>query len=145
MNLALYEQDFYLWANENAQKLRENQLFEIDAANIAEELESMGKSQQHALVSRLAILLMHLLKWQYQPQRRCRSWELTLIEQRQEILELLEESPSLKHDIDAKITKAYKKALIKAERETGIKYTSFPQVCPYVLEQILDESFYPEA
>ena len=143
MNAALYEQDFCIWATENAQLLRENQLYEIDTANIAEELESMGKSQQHALVSRLAVLLMHLLKWQYQPQRRSRSWELTLIEQRQEISELLEDSPSLKHDIDAKIAKAYKKALIKAERETGIRYTSFPTNCPYLLEQILDDCFYP--
>ncbi|MCK5715866.1 MAG: DUF29 domain-containing protein [Thiomargarita sp.] len=143
MNIALYEEDFYCWISDNVQYLRENKLSEIDVEHIAEELESMGKSQQHALISRLSILLMHLLKWQYQPQRRSRSWELTLIEQRHEIVELLEESPSLKHDIDIKIAKSYQKSLIKAERETGIRYTNFPSVCPYLLTQILDDSFYP--
>lgn len=144
MNTTLYEQDFYAWTHQNAQLLREGKLSEIDVINIAEELESMGKSQQQALINRLAILLMHLLQWQYQANKRSRRWELTIIEQRQEIVELLEDSPSLKHHIDIKLAKAYKKALLKAERETGIRYTEFPPVCPYTLEQIWDEKFYPQ-
>jgi hypothetical protein len=139
----IYEQDFYTWLNRNAELLRQGRLAEIDTIHLAEELESMGKSQRQALTSRLAVLLMHLLKWQYEPQRRCRHWELTIIEQRREILELLEDSPSLKHELAIKLTKTYQRALIKAERETGIAYTHFPATCPYSLEQILSESFYP--
>ena len=85
------------------------------------------------------------LKWQFQSARRSRSWELTIIEQRQEIVDLLEESPSLKPSIEAKLAKAYNKAVIKAERETGIRYTDFPSVCPYTLEQVLDDNFYPKS
>jgi len=138
-----YEQDFYAWLNDNARLLRQGHLNQIDALNLAEELENMGKSQRQALISRLAVLLMHLLKWQYQPQRRSRSWELTIIEQRREILDLLEDSPSLKHELETKLVKAYQRALIKAEQETGISYTHFPMICPYSLEQILSEQFYP--
>lgn len=138
-----YEQDFYAWLNDNARLLRQGHLNQIDALNLAEELENMGKSQRQALISRLAVLLMHLLKWQYQPQRRSRSWELTIIEQRREILDLLEDSPSLKHELEIKLVKAYQRALIKAEQETGISYTHFPMTCPYSLEQILSEQFYP--
>ncbi|RKZ42928.1 MAG: DUF29 domain-containing protein [Gammaproteobacteria bacterium] len=143
MNVA-YEQDFYSWTNNNVELLREGKLSEIDRINIAEELEAMGKSQQHALVSRLAVLLMHLLKWQYQPEKCSRSWELTIIEQRHEIFELIEDSPSLKHTLEEKLAKAYQKSLIKAERETGIRYTKFPHSCPYTLEEVLDKQFYPE-
>ena len=139
-----YQQDFYAWTQQNAQWLRQGKLTEIDVINIAEELESMGKSQQHALINRLADLLMHLLKWQFQAAKRSRSWELTIIEQRQEIVDLLEDSPSLKHNMEAKLAKAYNKATIKAERETGIRYTDFPSSCPYTLEQALDDNFYPE-
>jgi nitrous oxide reductase len=138
-----YDRDFCHWLEQNVALLRAGKLTEIDVENIAEELESMGKSQHAELVSRLAVLLMHLLKWQYQPEKCSRSWELTIIEQRQEVLELLEDSPSLKHDVTDKIARAYKKSLIKAERETGIHFTKFPKNCPYSLNQILDEDFYP--
>ncbi len=140
---AVYEHDFYAWLNDHVELLRQGNFHEVDVLHLAEELESMGKSQQRALVNRLAVLLLHLLKWQYQPQRRSRSWELTIIEQRQEITELLEESPSLKHEIDIKLNKAYHKAIIQAERETGIRYTHFPSTCPYSFQHILDNRFYP--
>ena len=139
-----YQQDFYAWTQQNAQWLRQGKLTEIDVINIAEELESMGKSQHHALINRLADLLMHLLQWQFQSAKRSRSWELTIIEQRQEIVDLLEDSPSLKHSMEAKLAKAYNQATIKAERETGIRYTDFPSNCPYTLEQVLDDNFYPK-
>lgn len=145
MKLISYEQDFYAWIYHNAQLLRQGKLAEIDVDNITEELESMGKSQQHALINRLAVLLMHLLKWQFQSARRSRSWELAIIEQRQEIVDLFEESLSLKPNIEAKLAKAYNKAVIKAERETGIRYTDFPSICPYTLEQVLNDNFYPES
>src|SRR5579872_5517180 len=95
-----YEKDFYAWAVHNARLLRAGKLSEIDVENIAEEIESMGKSEKRELISRLAILLSHLLKWKCQPERRSRSWKLTIKEQRFELIDLLAESPSLKHEIE---------------------------------------------
>ncbi len=107
-NLAIeYDRDFCHWIEQNVMLLRASKLSEIDVENVAEELESMSKSQHNELVRRLAVLL-----WQYQVEKRSRSWELTIIEQRQEILELLENSPSLKHTLTEKIVKAHKKSLI---------------------------------
>ena len=139
-----YEKDFYAWLRHNVQLLRQGKLTDIDVDNIAEELESMGRSEKRELVNRLAILLMHLLKWQYQPQRRGKSWKNTIDTQREDILELLQESPSLRHELPAKLMSAYKKARRFAEDETGIDLNNFPSTCPYTLEQILNEYFYPE-
>ena len=86
---------------------------------------------------------MHLLKWQYQPGLRSRSWKLTIIEQRQEIQDLLEDSPSLKHKLPQEFGKAYNRAILKAEKETNLSSKTFPKNCPYTLAQILDEQFYP--
>jgi hypothetical protein len=140
---ATYQQDFCQWIVQNVQLLRQGQVSEIDVANIAEELESMGISQHHALVNRLKILLMHLLKWQFQPDHRSNRWRSTLREQRQRIRQLLKTSPSLKHQIDEKITEAYADAIGLAADETGLSESVFPQVCPFSWEQILREDFYP--
>lgn len=141
----LYETDFYNWLSENARLLRSGRLSEIDVLNIAEELESMGKSERRALLSRLTVLLAHLLKWQYQPTRQSRSWRNTILVQRLDINELLQDSPSLTHAIDDRIQAAYQKACLLAEEETGIDKQNFPQSCPYSLEQMLDEAFFPDA
>ena len=84
----LYDKDFYQWTLYNAELLRQGKITEIDIQNIAEELESMGKSQKRELISRLAVLIMHLLKWQYQPEKRSHSWIETINEQRRQIVEL---------------------------------------------------------
>ncbi len=140
----LYQEDCYGWLQENAQLSREKRLYEIDVENIVEELESMGKSEKRELSSRLTILLMHLLKWQYQSVKRSTSWRNTIAVQRIDIRELLEDSPSLKNEIADKIEIAYEKAKLTAEVETGIEKQNFPSQCPFSLEQILDESFLPE-
>jgi hypothetical protein len=116
----------------------------MDAINIAEELESMSISHHHALINRLKILLMHLLKWQFQSEKRSRSWKRTIIEQRQRIQQLLETSPSLKYQIDEKVPKAYEYAVALAAGETGLPKSTFPQLCQFTLEQILNEDFYPD-
>ena len=144
MNEVSYQKDYYGWLQTNAQLIREGKFSEIDAENIAEELESMGKSEKRELSSRLTILLMHLLKWQYQTVRRSTSWRNTIAVQRIDIHELLEDSPSLKSEISDKITTAYEKAKLAAEIETGIEKDSFPAECPFTLDQILDETFLPE-
>jgi len=139
-----YETDFYAWALHNAQLLREGKLSEIDIEHIAEELETMGKNNQRELTSRLKILLGHLLKWQYQADYRGRSWRGSIIEQRSEINDLLEENPSLKPILSQTIHLAYPKAVNLASEETGLSKNTFPQTCPYSQEQILQNGFYPD-
>ena len=138
-----YNHDYYGWLNENVKLIRNHQLHEIDTDHIAEELEAMAKSEKRELLNRLCILLMHLLKWQYQAPRRTRSWRNTILTQRIDIIELLEDSPSLKPHLVEKMQSAYEKAKIKAEDETGIDQQQFPEQCPYTLEQVLSSHFLP--
>ena len=144
MQRVSYQEDYFGWLRENAQLIREGKLSEIDAENIAEELESMGKSEKRELSNRLTILLLHFLKWQFQTAKRSKSWRNTIAVQRIDIQELLEDSPSLKSEIADKISVAYEKAILAAEVETGIEKQNFPENCPFTLEQILNESFLPE-
>jgi hypothetical protein len=142
-NLSIeYQRDFCDWIRQNVQLLRQGRVSEIDVANIAEELEGMSISHHHALVNRLKILLMHLLKWQFQPNKRSKSWKRTIIEQRQRIQQLLKTSPSLTYQIDEKVTEAYENAVKLAVSETGLPKSLFPKICPFTLEQTLDEDFY---
>jgi hypothetical protein len=138
-----YNHDYYGWLNENVKLIRNHQLHKIDIDHIAEELEAMAKSEKRELLSRLCTLLMHLLKWQYQAPRRTRSWRNTILTQRIDIIELLEDSPSLKPHLVEKMQSAYEKAKIKAEDETGIDQQQFPEQCPYTLEQVLSSHFLP--
>ena len=139
-----YNQDFYAWTIHNAQLLREGKLSEIDIEHIAEEIESMGNGDKRELVSHLAVLIAHLLKWQYQPMRQSKSWMLTIKEQRIKIIQLLKESPSLKHEINSKLEDAYEQAVVKAEIETALDESTFPHDCPFNLDQCLDQRFFPE-
>ncbi len=141
---AVYEQDWYAWVLDNAGLLREGRFSEIDSQHIAEELEDMGKSERHALASHLKVLITHLLKWQYQPAFRGVSWRLSIDNARDEIDELLEESPSLKGKMAGIIEKRYSAARKRAMLETGLPLAAFPEECPFSLEQLLDEEFEPE-
>lgn len=146
MNAAIeYNTDFYSWLMQNAALLREGRFAEADAEHIAEELEAMGKKEQRELISRLAVLLAHLLQWTFQSVRRTRSWTNTIAAQRMELLDLLEDSPSLRHEMEEKIAKAYERSRLMAENETGIDKNVFPTECPFSLAQILDKEFYPES
>jgi hypothetical protein len=139
-----YEQDFYAWLVQNAILIRQGKFTEIDAENIAEELEGLAKRDRRQLMNRLATLLMHMLKWQFQPNKRSRSWELTIIEQRIRVEELLKDSSSLKHQLEERIVDAYEIAILKAERETGLPRKKFPAVCFYTIDELLDDTFYPQ-
>jgi len=146
MNHAInYEQDFYSWLMYNAQLLKERRFTELDIENIAEELESMGRRDKRELNSRLEVLLMHLLKWQFQPVRRSKSWGKSIDEQRNQIHKIFSDSPSLKYQLENEIAHAYDVAVKSAVKETGMKKTIFPETCPFASEQILDENFYPDA
>jgi hypothetical protein len=141
---SLYERDFHAWTHEQADLLRAGRLAEADIAHIVEEIESMGRSERRELVNRLTVLLLHLLKWRFQPALRGNSWRLSIKEQRIRLAAHLEDNPSLKAEIDQAILQAYRLAAIEAERETGLSESTFPTVCPFSFEQIMDERFWPE-
>jgi hypothetical protein len=143
MNSATHDNDFYAWTQEQAHLLRTGQLHQIDWQNIAEEIEDMGRSEKRQLESRLEILIMHLLKWQFQPNLRSRSWELTIKEQRLRLEKLFQENPSLQSNITEVIEKVYPLATLSAERETGLSL--FPETCPYTLTEIFSSEFLPDA
>ncbi|MBS9434733.1 DUF29 domain-containing protein [Photorhabdus hainanensis] len=139
-----YDSDFYGWTQEQAGLLRSGDLNQLDTENLLEEIEAMGRSERRELRSRLEILLAHLLKWRYQADRRGRSWELTIEEQRDKAIDCLQESPSLKNKLDEHLEKAYTTARRLAEKETLINRNIFPETCPWTFEQIMDENFWPE-
>ena len=143
-NQALYQKDFYHWIEQTVDLLKQNRLSEIDTDILIDELESMGKRDRRELLSRLVILLAHLLKWQYQVEHRSSSWRGSIVEQRYQIQKQLEDSPSLSNQLSNLLTKAYPDALKLAQAETGIKQQLFPNNCHYELTQILDDDFYPE-
>jgi hypothetical protein len=137
----LYEQDFYLWTKAIVQHLKENRFNDIDIPNLIEEIESMGKSEKRELKSRLIVLLIHLIKWQYQPEKRSESWRSTITEQRICIEALLEDSPSLQPLLIEIFADCYEKARSKASEETGIKLNFFPQESPFTLDETLNAYF----
>src|ERR1700751_2047258 len=132
-----YEEDFYAWTAEQARLLRSGKLTSIDVANIAEEIESLGRSDKRAIESRLTVLLSHLLKWQLQPAMRSSSWSGTIREQRRQIEKLLRESPSLRPFVPDVLAEAYSDAREDSVDETGLPETDFPRECPFTLEQVL--------
>ena len=139
----LYETDFYAWTQEQAKFLRDRNWENVDILNLVEEIESLGKQERQELRNRLGILLGHLLKWEFQPSHRSKSWVATIREQRYRILELLAESPSLKPYLPEALSKAYEYGLALAVRETSLDYKDFPSECLYSLEQVLDADFLP--
>ncbi len=138
MTTATYETDFYLWTQQQADLLRQAQFnrIDLDLENIAEEIESMGKRDRRSISSYIQNVLLHLLKWRYQPERRGISWRLSIRNGRHQILNLLDESPSLKSEMDAFIAKEYPLARENAADETGFPLTTFPEQCPFSLEQM---------
>ena len=142
-NTTLYDRDFHAWANEQAALLRAGRLSEADIEHVAEEIETMGKTEKRELVSRLKVLLMHLLKWQFQPGGRSTSWRLTIAEQRREVVDHLADNPSLKAKLPEAMASAYGGAILAAARETNLDLITFPSACPWSFEQVMDAEFWP--
>jgi hypothetical protein len=140
----LYEEDFSLWACRNAQLLREGRVAEADLAHIAEEIEDLGEEREHSLASQIRRLLLHLLKYQFQPERRSRSWRGTIVNARVEIEWIFEHSPSLRSRAEGVIEGEYLRAAKQAAAETGLPREGFSASCPYTFEQIVDDNFLPE-
>ncbi|PZO14852.1 MAG: DUF29 domain-containing protein [Leptolyngbya foveolarum] len=142
-NNSLYEVDFYAWTQRQSLLLRNQQWQQIDSANVIEEIESLGRQQRQELRNRLAILIGHLLKWEYQPENRSRSWFATINIQRLDIGELVADNPSLKPYLNEVLAAAYKKGLMLAVKDTGLPSKTFPPASAYSLDIILSEGFYP--
>jgi hypothetical protein len=147
----LYDQDYQTWAHRNAELLRARRFAEADLEHLIEELEEMGKSEQRELVSRLRILLAHLLKWQFQYRHlserwqefKGESWRATIIEQRLAIRILLKRQPGLKSFLDKALAEAYPQAVELAAAESGLAATSFPPESAYSWAELADQDFYP--
>jgi hypothetical protein len=141
-----YEQDVVAWAYEQAALLRAGKLATLDIEHIAEEIEEVGKSQQRELASCLAVLIAHLLKWQFQPGRCSKSWQHTIATQRKEVAYILLEASSLRQKFDDErwLDIVWSKATSQVENETGLDLEVFPKICVWSMDQILSQEFYPE-
>lgn len=140
----LYETDFVLWLETTANLLKTRQLDQIDYDNLIEEIETMGRSERSALKSNLRVLLMHLLKWKYQPSMRSNSWRSTIREHRKRIQEAFKDSPSLMRTFDEGFDIAYQDGRELASDETGLGIDTFPQIFPFTVEQVLDSDYLPK-
>ena len=139
-----YDTDFYAWANEQAGLLRAGKLAAADIENIAGEIESMGKGEKRELGNRLTVILLHLLKWQFQPARRGSSWETSISVQRRALARHLRDNPSLKPQIPEVLEDVYEDAVLEAAEEMKLPKAGFPAVCPYSFRQVLDPEFWPQ-
>lgn len=150
-----YEINFSGWVNQHIAFLKAGQFHKLDVDHLIEELEGMANRDRNELVSHLVILIAHLLKWQFQFQQfaqtwqhageyAAKSWQYTIIEQRYRIQDQLENTPSLKRQLTEAMIKAYPKAVSLAVDETGLPKKTFPILCPYSLEQLLDKTYYPD-
>ncbi len=139
----LYERDYYTWALKQADALKKHRIEMLDWENLAEEVGDLARSERRELRNRLKVLLAHLLKWQYQPKRRSRSWEATIAVQRAQIRQHLRDNPGLKPSIPTLLSDAYETARIEVAVRLA-EQPHPPQSCPWSFEQIVDEHFRPE-
>ncbi|HBL13733.1 MAG TPA: DUF29 domain-containing protein [Cyanobacteria bacterium UBA11162] len=133
----LYELDFYAWTQQQAEFLQQKKWNCLDIPNLVEEIESLGKQQRQELRNRLGILLAHLLKWEFQPSYRSKSWLATIREQRRQVLQLLKENPSLQPYLAEAMEDAYQSGLNLAVTETPLDYDDLPEECSYSFDQVL--------
>jgi hypothetical protein len=145
-NTTLYEQDFYAWLQETAGLLRAGKWQDIDAHTLAEELDAVRSQERREALRRLRRLMQHLLKWQYQPTGRQtgHSWRSTIRTQRAALADMLEESPSMVRELCTLLTKGYPLARQWASDDTHLLLSTFPVECPWSLERVLAEDFWPE-
>ena len=145
-NAELYDQDFYAWTQATAALVQAGKWHEIDPKCLTEELHDLGISQYNAVSSDLYPVLLHLLKWQYQPTRQVdsHSWRDSIVEHRDRIDRLCTRSPALRRHLPAMLAEEYPRARRRAWTQTGLPLATFPEACPWSVAQILDEDFWPE-
>lgn len=140
-----HDEDFALWCAEQGAALRTGKWQSVDRIHLAEEIEGLGGSDEDQIGSRLNVLLIHLLKWRFQPSMRSSGWRGTIGEQRYRIARVLKRSPSLRAFPGEVLDDEYRTARLLAADETGLAERVFPDACPFTIEQVLSESFWPEA
>jgi hypothetical protein len=140
----LYDQDFYAWSNQQAELLRAGELQRADIEHIAEEIETMGRTEKRELISRLTVLVLHLLKWRFQPAGRGANWEASVGVQRHRLADHLDDNPSLRPLTPTAMQFAYRDAVLEAVAETGLPRSTFPEACPWSYDQTIDADFWPE-
>lgn len=136
-----YHRDFYSWLMEQARHVREGRFAALDRDNLAEEIESLGREQFNKLVSALRVLMLHMLTWDHQPERRTRSWVLSIKACRDDLGDVLFDNPGLKSRVAEAVERAYRKARIEAAHETGLDEDAFPPQCSYSLEDMTSRQF----
>jgi len=139
-----YDTDFFQWTQSTAEMIRQGRLAEVDLEHLAEEIEAMGKRDRREVRSRLIVLVMHLLKWEFQPELRTSSWGSTIDEQRTQIQLVIQDSPSLRRVPSDELAASYKSAAKRASLQTVLDSDRFPPSCPYTAKQVLDGGFLPE-
>ena len=142
---SLYEADYLQWIETTVEKLRISDYSNVDWDNLIEEIADMARSERKSLKSNLVVVLMHLLKWQYQPERRSGSWKGSIVEHRRRIRDDLKDSPSLKPYLEEVLAECYADAVIQASAETDLPVESFPPLCAYTVIEILDSKFFPQS
>lgn len=141
---AAYTTDFSKWAQQTAKLLREQRWQEVDLVHLVEEVEDLGKTEKRGIASQLTRLLLHLLEWQYQPERRSDSWLDSITDARLQIELAIQDSPSLKTYPLMQLEKSYRKARVSAAKQTHLSLSVFPEVCPFSLDNCLSEDWLPE-
>ena len=136
-----YERDFYSWLMEQARLVREGRFEALDRDNLAEEIESLGREQFNKLESALRVLLLHMLKWDHQPEKRSRSWVLSIEARRIEAGDVLADNPGLKPRIGEAMTRGYRRARIEAAKETELEKSAFAETYPYSFEDVVSREF----
>lgn len=141
----LYQTDYQAWVTETVKHLRAGNFAGLELDELIEEIESLGRSDRRGIVSQLTRLLLHLLKWQFQPQRRSDSWLDSITDARTQIELALADSPSLKPYPAEQLANSYQRARRQAAAQTNIEISVFPEVCPYAIELVLTENWLPES
>lgn len=140
----LYEVDYLRWLETTVEKLRSQDYSSVDWKNLIEEIEDMGRNEKRSLESNLIIIILHLLKWQFQPEHRSGSWEASIIEHRRRIKKAIQESPSLKPYLESIFFESYTEAVKQAKAETGLPLEVFPTECPYSIVDAINDEFLPQ-
>lgn len=141
---SLYESDETAWLESMSRLAAERRVEELDLENLSEYLADMAKRDRREVASRLTILLVHLLKWKFQSEKRSGSWKSTIREQRHELVDICE-SGTLRNHAQQSLTRAYERARLRAADQTGLDPNTFPTLCPFTLEEILEEEAFPDA
>ena len=139
----LYNRDYYLWLSYTAQLIKDGKFSEIDAANLIEEIEDMGRSEKRAVKSNLIILLLHLLKYKYQPAKKTNSWKASIREHRRRLRDDFKVSPSLKRYFQEVFEESYQDSREQVADETGLPIDTFPTLCPFTVAEVLDSNYLP--